>query len=145
MSKRELSIVSFAGLLLVGWIAAIAGVTAQSNGGQKAVGTVKEVMQAITVPTSDVVFKAGANAPADDAAWTKARNEALALAESANLLLIADRAPTGEEWARLAIAQREAAVVAMRAAESHKAEALSDAADALYETCSNCHDKYMKK
>jgi cytochrome c556 len=46
---------------------------------------------------------------------------------------------------RFSIAQRDAAVAAIKAAESRDSDALSNASDALYETCDNCHKQYMKK
>ena len=111
----------------------------------KAIGSVKEIMLAVTMPTSATVFKAASDAPTDAQHWTHVRHEALALAESANLLLIAGRAPDADGWTRFAVAQRDAAVAAMKAADARDADALSNASDALYETCSNCHDRYMKK
>ncbi len=118
---------------------------AADHGGMKAIGTVKDVMIAITIPTSETVFKAASEAPKEDAAWLHVRNEALALAESANLLLIDGRAPDRAAWTTFAVAQRDAAIVAMKAAEAKNADALSNASDALYETCDNCHKQYMKK
>ena len=111
----------------------------------KAIGSVKEIMLAVTIPSSETVFKAASEAPTDAQHWTHVRNEALALAESANLLLIAGRAPDADGWTRFAVAQRDAAVAAMKAADARDVDALSNASDALYETCSNCHDRYMKK
>ena len=110
----------------------------------KAVGSVKDVMLALTIPTSETVFKAASEPPKDAAEWSHVRNQALALAESANLLLIGDRVPDRDAWVRFSIAQRDAAVVAIKAAESRDGDALSNASDALYETCDNCHKQYMK-
>ena len=111
----------------------------------KPLGSVKEVMQALTIPLSESVFKAGADAPKDAAGWTQLRHQALGLAESANLLLIEGRAPDTGEWTRLSIAQRDAAMLALKAIDAHDGDALSNASDALYETCDNCHNTYMKK
>ena len=118
---------------------------AAAHGGMKAVATVKEVMLAITIPTSETVFKAASDPPKAAADWDHARSQALALAESANLLLMEGRAPDREAWTTLAVAQREAAMVAVKAIDAKNADALSNASDALYETCDNCHNKYMKK
>jgi hypothetical protein len=91
------------------------------------------------------VFKVASEPPKDAAGWDHARNQAIALAESANLLLIDGRAPDRGDWVTLAIAQRDAAMVAVKAIDARNADALSNASDALYETCDNCHNKYMKK
>jgi hypothetical protein len=112
---------------------------------QKAVASVKDVMLAITIPTSETVFKAASDAPKDAAGWEQTRMQAIALAESANLLLIDGRGPRGEQWVTFAVAQREAALKAVAAIDAKNADALSTASDALYETCDNCHNKYMKK
>ena len=119
--------------------------TAASHGDVKAVASTRELMQALTIPMSETVFKAAAEPPADATAWEHVRGDALALAESANLLLIAGRVPDAKGWNRFAVAQRDAAVQAMKAADARNGDALSNASDALYETCSNCHDVYMKK
>jgi hypothetical protein len=109
----------------------------------KSVATIREIMFAITIPTSESVFKAASEPPDTPAGWTQVRDQALALAESANLLIMPGRAPDTNEWTQFAVVQREAAVVAMKAAESRDAEALSNASDALYDTCANCHARYL--
>ena len=119
--------------------------SAAAHGGMKAVATVKEVMQAITIPASETVFKAASEAPKDDAGWEHARRQAIAVAESANLLLVEGRAPDRATWVTMAIAQRDAAMLAVKAIDAKNGDALSNASDALYETCDNCHNKYMKK
>jgi hypothetical protein len=111
----------------------------------KAIASVKDVMHAITIPASTVVFKAGSDAPADDAGWTAAKYQAIAVGESANLLLVEGRARDSGDWVKLSIAMRDAAVTAVQAIDKKNADALSTASDALYETCDNCHNKYMKK
>jgi len=111
----------------------------------KPLASIKELMQALSIPMSEAVFKAGADAPKDDAGWAQLRKHALALAETANLLLMDGRAPDTGDWTRLALAQRDAAMTAVKAIDAHDGDALSNASDALYETCDNCHNKYMKK
>ena len=111
----------------------------------KAIASIKELMQAITIPTSETVFKAASEPPTDRKVWEHVRSDALVLAESANLLLIAGRVPDANGWNRFAIAQRDAAIEAMKAAEAKDADRLSNASDALYETCNSCHAVYMKK
>jgi hypothetical protein len=121
-----------------------AGRASGQPGAMTAIGSAKDIMVAITIPTSNDVFAAASETPKDDAGWEKAKNQALALAESANLLLMPARSGGRAEWNAFAVAQRNAAVVAMKAAAQKDATALSDAADALYETCDNCHKKYMR-
>jgi hypothetical protein len=116
---------------------------APSTAPMKAIGSVKEIMEAITIPTSEAVFTAASEPPKTDAEWTSVRRQALALAESSNLLLMDGRAPDRDAWTRFSLAQRDAAVVAMKSAQAKDADALSAASDALYETCDTCHKQYM--
>jgi hypothetical protein len=100
-------------------------------------------MEVMTIPLSDAVFAAGSEPPKDDAGWTGVQQKALALAESANLLLIPPRTIAAGSWGKWAVAQRDAAVRAMKAAQARNGDALSAAADALYETCEGCHKVYL--
>lgn len=111
----------------------------------KAVSSVKDLMLAITIPTSEAVFKGASEPPKDSAGWLHLQLQALALAESANLLMMDGRGFSGAEWTKLSVAQRDAALVAMKAAVARNGDALSNASDALYETCDNCHARFMKK
>ena len=100
-------------------------------------------MEALTIPLSDAVFAAGSKPPENDAQWLAVERQALALAESANLLLMTPRLITSGSWVKWSVAQRDAAVVAQKAARAKNGEALSTAADALYETCAGCHKTYL--
>jgi hypothetical protein len=106
-------------------------------------GSARDIMEALTIPMSDAVFAAGSEAPKDDAGWAAVHQKALVLAESANLLLIPPRVITSGTWTKWAVAQRDAAVQAMKAAKAKNGDALSDAGNALYETCEGCHKVYL--
>lgn len=110
----------------------------------KSVATVKQVMQAITIPDSDVVWGVANEAPKDDAAWLKVENSALALAESGNLLMMEGRAVDHEEWMKHASLLIDVATKAATAAHAKDANKLSDIGNDLYTVCENCHMKYMK-
>ena len=73
------------------------------------------------------------------------QQKALALAESANLLLIPPRLITTGSWGKWAVAQRDAALAAVAAARKKDGDALSEASNALYETCEGCHKVYLPK
>ena len=107
------------------------------------VGTSREIMEALTIPFSDAVFAAGSKPPADAAQWLAVERQALALAESANLLLMPPRLITSGSWVKWSVAQRDAAVAAQKAARLKDADALAKAGDALYETCAGCHETYL--
>ena len=103
-----------------------------------------DVMKTMTIPFSNAVFEAAAEPPKDDAAWEAVRGQAVALAEAGNLLMLGSRAKDRAAWMKFSRAQVDAAEAAARAAAAKNAEQLSTAADALYETCADCHKDYLK-
>lgn len=107
--------------------------------------TVKDVMVVLTIPGSNTVFKAAGEPPAKAADWAALRREAAPLAESADLLLTPKYAIDAAEWPKLATAHQTAVTAALQAIDRKDANALSDASDALYETCDNCHKRFLKK
>jgi hypothetical protein len=109
----------------------------------RGLGSSREIMEVFTIPLSDAVFAAGGSPPTDDTKWEALQGQALALAESANLLLIRPRLIATGSWTKWAAEQRDAAVAVMNAARKKDADALSAAADALYETCAGCHKVYL--
>ena len=102
-------------------------------------------MQAIVIPASDVVWAVGAEAPKNDEEWTKVRNNALALAEAGNLLMIGDRAKDQGEWVKMSQALVDAGTAAFHAAEAKNVEGVMMAGDGIYNTCEGCHMKYLPK
>jgi hypothetical protein len=115
---------------------------ASTSTGAKVVGSVRDIMTGLVMPTSDIVFAAAAEAPTTDAQWETLRLNAVLLAESANLLTIGSRARDRGDWLKLARAQLDAAEAVVRLARAKKTEGLSEASDMLYETCPTCHNKY---
>lgn len=111
----------------------------------KPVATIKQLMTVLVVPSSDVVFNAASDPPKTDQQWTVVWNNALAVAESGNLLMIGPRARDGATWMKMARAQVDAAQAALKAAEAKNVEELATAGDQIYETCAACHERYMDK
>ena len=111
----------------------------------KLVASVGQLMTAITIPASDVIFIAASETPKTDESWQTVQNSALALAESGNLLMLPGRAKDNKEWTAQSQAMIDAAMVAFKAAESRNADQLSAAEGAIYKTCEGCHKKYMDK
>ncbi len=133
-------------MLFVIALAAFAGaVTGAQVRSVRTVASTLQIMKMMTAPLSDAVFEAAAEPPKDAPQWLAVHDQALKLAEAGNLLMIGDRVRDRGEWMKLARAQVDAADVAMKAAEAKNAERLSNASDALYETCANCHEKYLLK
>jgi cytochrome c' len=117
----------------------------QSATGIRTVGSVMQVMQAIVKPASDAVFAAGGEPPKDMAGWIAVEYQALALAESGNLLMIGNRVKDSADWMKMSRAMVDTSAVALKAAQAKDAAAMSKASDAVYDTCESCHMKYLKK
>ena len=108
----------------------------------RAIASVKQLHETMITPASDAVFRAGGDAPGDAKGWTAAHNQALVLAESANLLMLGMRARDNTEWMRMARALVDAAAAAVTAADGRNAAALSAAGDRIVASCEACHQTY---
>jgi hypothetical protein len=108
------------------------------------VASVKQVMTAITIPASEVVFGVGSDAPKTDADWLKVQNNALTLAESGNLLLMPGRTVNEDGWKKEAVALIDASVLALKAAEAKDVDGVLGAGDKIYASCEGCHTGYMQ-
>jgi hypothetical protein len=106
--------------------------------------SVKQVMEAITTPTSDVVWSVAIDPPETDADWEVLEANALALAESGTLLLMPGRAMDQGNWIVETRALVDASLLAAEAARGRDVEALLDAGDAIYDTCTSCHSSYLR-
>lgn len=111
----------------------------------KVVATPKQLMQSIVIPASDAVWKVATEAPKDDAQWLAVENNALALVESANLLMMEGRAVDQENWIKQSQALLETAMTAVDAAHAKDLDQVMDAGNAIYEVCEACHRQYMKQ
>lgn len=109
------------------------------------VATVRQVMLGLTVPASDLLFQIADQVPEDDTGWETVIATAAMLAESGNLLLTAPRDIGQPEWREFAVQLVERSKDAMAAAGRHDVDAVLEAGNALYETCENCHLKYLPK
>lgn len=109
----------------------------------ESIATNRQVMLGLTIPASDVLFAVGDPAPADQAAWDRVVANAAMLAESGNLMLTGPRDLKQPEWTQFARELVARSKDAMAAAEKRDVDAVLEAGNALYETCENCHNKYM--
>lgn len=127
------------------------------------------LMQAIPFPASNIIFDAqstdpgakpaetgGAGATAQYASvyggWTAVENAAMAIQETANLILIPGRTcmngkpvPSDQEdfkkWTADLAAAGEAA---LKAAQSKNLDAMIEVAGTMSDACAACHDKYRE-
>ena len=127
--------------------------------------TLLQVMRAILFPNSNIIFDAQNEdpaAPKKDAeakygnvygGWMAVENAALALSESANLLMIPGRlcgngkpAPLDRpDWPKFVAQLRQAGQVAYKAALTKNMDNIVDASGTVTEACSACHDVYREK
>ena len=131
-----------------------------------------QLMRGVLYPAANVVFFAQADDPAEvkrtpgqDPAmstdpltatyggWQAIENASLALAESANLLLIPGRtcsngvpAPTNEpQWAKFVRDVREAGIDAYKAAQTKNQDKMVETAEKLSTACAGCHLKWRNR
>lgn len=128
------------------WLLLTASVLAQASAAPpitpRPVGTMSELMVKIIYPTSDAIFYIETRQPATDGEWAELQNKALALAESANLLMMPGRARDQERWMADATLLLDAGAAAFRAAKSRDVNALVALNDQLYTACVACHQHY---
>jgi hypothetical protein len=130
------------------------------------------LMRGVLYPAANVVFFSQSDNPADvkfvpgqDPAmatdplastfggWQAVENAALALAESANLLLIPGRncsngvpvPMNNPDWSKFVQQLRDAGMKAYAAAQSKNQDKMIDAADTLSASCASCHRKWREK
>ena len=131
-----------------------------------------QLMRGVLYPASNVVFSAQTDNPGDVkfvpgkdpsmatdplvstfGGWQAIENAALALTESANLLLIPGRncsnglpVPMNDPaWARFVQELRDAGMMAYKAAQSKNQDRMIEVADTLAKACAGCHRKWREK
>jgi hypothetical protein len=130
-----------------------------------------QLMRGVLYPASNVVFSAQIDNPGDVkfvpgkdpsmatdplvstfGGWQAVENAALALTESANLLLIPGRncangvpVPMNTpEWAKFVQDLRDAGMKAYRAAQAKNQDQMIEVADTLAKACAGCHRKWRE-
>ena len=119
------------------------------------VASVKQIMAAITGPAAAAVYNSVGTvvsvdgiketAPQNDEEWAALGNQAAALVESGNLLLVPGRAIDNGDWVKMTQDFIEKSKVAMKAADSKSTDAVLSAGSDLNVTCDNCHARYQRQ
>ena len=109
-------------------------------------------MASVVDPTADIYWGAVGTVidekgiteitPTTTEEWDAARNAAIIVAETGNLLMMSSRAKDGGEWMKQARALVDVGQKAIRAAESHNRNAVFDTGAEMYDVCTSCHVKY---
>lgn len=102
-------------------------------------------MVSIIYPASDAIFYITTRAPANDVEWNELGGKALAVAESANLLMMPGRARDNEQWMEDAKLMRDAGAAAFAAVKKRDLPALEALNDQLYKSCTTCHMHYRPR
>ena len=139
---RPISLFLFASALFLGGCSSTPPPQAVPQPTFKPVGNVLQIMEAVIIPSSNVIWNVPAEAPENDEEWATVRNNALSLAEAGNLLMIGERAKDQDAWIRACQALVDAGTAAFRAAEAKDVDAITMAGDTIYNACESCHMQY---
>ena len=115
---------------------------APSSTSLKSVGTMSEIMLEIVYPTSTEIFYAGRNETKTPKDWIDLRENALIMAESANLLMADNRARDKGQWMSDAKLLRDVGVKAYALAKEKDLPGILALNAELYEACQSCHEHY---
>jgi hypothetical protein len=80
--------------------------------------------------------------PETEEDWLQVRLGAMTIAETANLLMMDDRARDQEQWIEMSQGMADAAMLAFAAAEAEDAEEIFDLGETVYNSCNACHGLY---
>jgi cytochrome c556 len=127
--------------IIIGVLLFSATVGAQAVTPQPA-GTMSELMVKIIYPASDAIFYITTREPKSEVEWVELQGKALAVAESANLLMMPGRARDQDRWMQDAKLMLDAGRAAFRAAKAKDVAALDALNDQLYTSCTSCHQHY---
>jgi hypothetical protein len=117
------------------------------------VATTRQLMEEVFEPAADRYWSAVGSttdkngtreyAPRTVAEWTAVRDAATTVAEAGNLLLIDGRTVDRQDWVKFAQEMIRAASRARDAAAAHDRQRVFDAGAELYDSCTQCHTKYL--
>lgn len=103
-----------------------------------------ELMVDILYPAGDAVFYIETRTPTDSEGWALLQLQTLALAETANLLMMTGRARDQDQWMADSQLLLDAGEAAYRAAKDRDVAALVGLNEALYRSCVTCHQHYRQ-
>ena len=127
--------------IIIGVLLLAATVGAQ-NGQMEPASSMSDLMVKIIYPASDAIFYVTTREPKTEAEWVELQGKALAVAESANLLMMPGRARDQDRWMADAKLMLDAGRAAFRAAKAKDMAALDALNDQLYTSCTSCHQHY---
>jgi len=136
MIKKRAAVVMF---LLCG---AIARAQAPPDDFQPVASTKQLMLDFIYPASNDILLAVFRSAPENEQQWAAIRRSAVALAESANLLMMRGRARDQGGWMKDAKLLGDIGTAAYRAAKAKDMKALAALAEPLDGSCTTCHKHY---
>jgi len=132
--------------LVVLWLVGTA--VAQAPG-----GNLKQVMRSVLLPNSNIIFEVQSKTPKSDLEWQAVAKAAIAIQETANLILLPGRTRSNgqpvpvhaADFTRFARALEPAGGKCLKAARMRDLPAIGDCTDLLSDACDNCHKVYRDK
>jgi len=119
------------------------------------VASVKQIMDGIVAPAATAVFDSVGTivdatgihekAPSTDAEWATLGASAAALVESANLLVMGNRAVDRQDWLKMSKALGDAGMLVLKATEAKDAMGILEAGETLNTSCDSCHQLYSRE
>ena len=106
------------------------------------VGTVSQLMIDLIYPSSDAIFYIERAPPKNEVEWNAIRAQALLLAESGNLLMMAGRVRDQGNWMKDSKMLIDAGTAAYKAASAKDMTAILALNDQLNAACVTCHEQY---
>ncbi len=131
--------------LLVSVLLLLASVAMTQQPAVKPVASVKRLMQAMVIPSSNALFSAARQTPKDDKEWAAVQNSAVLLGESGNLLMIGGRAKNTEVWMKTSRVLVDAGGLALEAAEAKNVDAITDLGNQIVDACETCHERHWDR
>jgi cytochrome c556 len=140
-------------LLLAAMAMAQAPANQLKSNGPKPHGNLKQVMRSVPLPNSDIIFEVQSKTPKNDMEWRTVENAAIAIQETANLILLPGRLRSNgqpvpvqaTDYIQFAQALVQAGGKCLKAAQMRNLDAISNCTDVLSEACDNCHKVYRDK
>jgi hypothetical protein len=113
-------------------------------------GNLKQVMRSVLLPNSNIIFEFQSITPKNDMQWQTVAKAAIAIQESANLILLPGRLRSNGQPAPVQAADyvkyTQALVLAggkcLKGAQAKNLDDISNCTDLLSEACDNCHKIY---
>jgi hypothetical protein len=128
---------------------------AASTASVESLATTKQIMDAITRPTADAIFRSVQTTvsekgveeifPRNDDEWMALGAQAAALAESGYLLTTGARPVDQGDWIKMSQAMIDSAKQAMEAVKKKDTEGVLAAGEAVNVSCDNCHARYRRE